>query len=179
MSATGLDVFDKTIQSTNIWLDEIMAEIGPDRRVAWHVLGVVLRTVRDRTQLGLAAHLGSQLPILIRGAYYDQWSPFAEKLKMRDEAEFLAYVQERLHDIRPVNPRNAVIAVFGVLGRHLPRGQSIKVREALPQDVQDLWHLDDDDDQSIAEQAAKGKAAQQSQEARVFESRPDGQRRRA
>ncbi|TIR27974.1 MAG: DUF2267 domain-containing protein, partial [Mesorhizobium sp.] len=37
MSATGLDVFDKTLQTTNIWLDEIMAEMGPDRQIAWHV----------------------------------------------------------------------------------------------------------------------------------------------
>jgi len=28
MSATGLDVFDKTLQTTNIWLDEIMAKLG-------------------------------------------------------------------------------------------------------------------------------------------------------
>ena len=32
MSATGLDVFDKTLQTTNIWLDEIMAKLGPDRQ---------------------------------------------------------------------------------------------------------------------------------------------------
>jgi hypothetical protein len=31
MSATGLDVFDKTLRTTNIWLDEIMAKLGPDR----------------------------------------------------------------------------------------------------------------------------------------------------
>ena len=36
MSATDLEVFDKTLQTTNIWLDEIMAKLGPDRRVAWH-----------------------------------------------------------------------------------------------------------------------------------------------
>jgi hypothetical protein len=35
MSATGLHVFDKTFQTTNIWLDEIMAKFGPDRQVAW------------------------------------------------------------------------------------------------------------------------------------------------
>jgi hypothetical protein len=29
MSATGPDVFDKTIQTTNVWLSEIMQEIGP------------------------------------------------------------------------------------------------------------------------------------------------------
>jgi hypothetical protein len=30
MSATGLDVFDKALQSTNIRLDEIMAKLGPE-----------------------------------------------------------------------------------------------------------------------------------------------------
>ena len=74
MSATGLDVFDKTLQTTHIWLDELMEEIGPDRQVAWHVLGAVLRAVRDRVPLELAVHLGAQLPLLIRGTYYDQWS---------------------------------------------------------------------------------------------------------
>ena len=48
MAATGLDVFDNTLQTTNIWLDEIMGVIGPDRQVAWHLLGAVLRTLRDR-----------------------------------------------------------------------------------------------------------------------------------
>src|SRR5215216_2105665 len=54
MSATGLDVFDKTLQTTNTWLDEIMAKIGPDRQLAWHALGAVLRALRDRLPLGLA-----------------------------------------------------------------------------------------------------------------------------
>src|SRR2546423_5270300 len=59
MSATGLDVFDRTLQITNIWLDEIMETLGPDRQVAWHALGAVLRALRDRLPLGLAVHLGA------------------------------------------------------------------------------------------------------------------------
>ncbi|MGK6357046.1 DUF2267 domain-containing protein [Sphingomonas sp. DT-207] len=70
MSATGLDVFDKTIQTTNIWLDEIMAEIGPDRQIAWKVLSTVLHKLRDRLPVEAAAHFGAQLPLLVRGAYY-------------------------------------------------------------------------------------------------------------
>lgn len=34
MSATGLEVFDKTIQTTNIWLGEIERELAPDRQRA-------------------------------------------------------------------------------------------------------------------------------------------------
>ena len=60
MSATGLDVFDKTLQTTNTWLNEIMSDLGPDRHIAWHVLGAVLRTTRDRLPIGLAAHLGAE-----------------------------------------------------------------------------------------------------------------------
>jgi hypothetical protein len=62
MSATGLDVFDKTIQATNVWLNEIMEAIGRDRQVSWPVLGAVLRAVRDRIPVELAAHLGSHSP---------------------------------------------------------------------------------------------------------------------
>jgi len=72
MSATGLDIFDRTLQITNTWLDEIMEALGPDRQVAWHTLGAVLRAVRDRVPPALAVHLGAQLPLLVRGLYYDQ-----------------------------------------------------------------------------------------------------------
>jgi hypothetical protein len=37
MSATGLDVFDKTLQTTNIWLDEIAATLDPNRQLAWKI----------------------------------------------------------------------------------------------------------------------------------------------
>lgn len=64
MSATCLDVFDRTIHLTNVWLDEIMTTLPRDRQLAWHALGAVLRTVRDRVPLNLAVHLGAQLPLL-------------------------------------------------------------------------------------------------------------------
>jgi uncharacterized protein (DUF2267 family) len=140
MAATGLDVFDKTLQTTNIWLDEIMEVVGPDRQVAWHTLGAVLRTLRDRIPVGLSAHLGSQLPLLVRGLYYDQWEP--EKLidKSRSLEEFLERVNEQLENIRPVNVQDATRAVFSVLSRHLDRGQTVKVRDALPEEIRrKLW----------------------------------------
>jgi uncharacterized protein (DUF2267 family) len=139
MSATGLDVFDKTLQTTHTWLDEIMAKLGPDRQVAWHALGAVLRVLRDRLPLGLAAHLGAQLPLLVRGLYYDQWRPSEQALKLRSVDEFLAKVSDGLANIRPVNSEEATCLVFQVLNRHVDPGQVAKVREALPEDVRRLW----------------------------------------
>jgi uncharacterized protein (DUF2267 family) len=139
MSSTGLDVFDKTIQTTNIWLNEIMGELGPDRQVAWHVLSGVLRTVRDRLPLGLAAHLGAQLPLLIRGTYYDQWQPEAEPPRARSFEEFAERLGRELADTRPVNLRDATRVVFGVLQRHTTAGQVAKILDALPEDLRSLW----------------------------------------
>jgi uncharacterized protein (DUF2267 family) len=109
VSATGLDVFDRTLQATNVWLNQIMESVGPDRHVAWRVLGSVLRTLRDRLPLGLAAHLGAQLPLLVRGLYYDQWRPSDEPQKWRSLEEFLALVSVDLRDLRPVTPLTALV----------------------------------------------------------------------
>ena len=48
MSTTGLEVFDKTVQTTNAWLKEIMEVMGPDRHRAYRVLAAVLHALRDR-----------------------------------------------------------------------------------------------------------------------------------
>lgn len=135
MSATGLDVFDKTLHTTHIWLDEIMKELGPDRQVAWHVLAAVLRTLRDRLTHDLAAHLGAQLPLLVRGAYYDQHVPSATPDKTRSLDEFLSRIRGQLQSIRPVNAEDALQVVCRVLDRHVGQGQMAKVYEALPEEI--------------------------------------------
>src|ERR671924_343404 len=119
MSATGLDVFDKTLQTTHIWLKEIEEEVGPDRQIAWHVLGVGLRALRDRLQPELAAHLAAELPLLVRGAYYDRYRPSEQPRLTRSREEFVKGVEAELQDVRPVNPEQAIQSVFGVLNRHV------------------------------------------------------------
>ncbi len=139
MSATGLEVFDKTLQTTNIWLNEIMDRLGPDRQLAWKALSVVLHKLRDRLPLELSAHLGAQLPLLVRGNYYDQFEPGRIPADCRSPEEFTEEVAEWLSDARPVDPADAIAAVFGVLERHLSEGQVAKIRGALPKGIRMLW----------------------------------------
>jgi uncharacterized protein (DUF2267 family) len=142
MSSAGLEVFDKTLQTTHIWLDELMQEIGPDRHLAWHVLGAVLRALRDRLPLGLAVHLGSQLPLLVRGVYYEQWHAPGQTLDNppRSLDEFLEPISKQLSNSRPVNVRKATGVVFQILSRHVNQGQIEKVRDCLPEQVRNIWH---------------------------------------
>jgi uncharacterized protein (DUF2267 family) len=139
MSANGLDVFDRTLETTHIWLNEICNDLGPDKQVAWKVLSTVLQKLRDRLTLNLAAHLGAQLPLLIRGVYYDQFEPGHMPSEHRNRADFVGEVAEWLSDTRPVDPEEAIRSVFRVLSRHISEGQINKVRDALPKSLRQMW----------------------------------------
>jgi uncharacterized protein (DUF2267 family) len=139
MSATGLAVFDRTLHTTNTWLDQILRDLGCDRKLAWRALGAVLHALRDRVPLGLAIHFGAQLPLLVRGLYYDQWHPSEEPSRFRSADEFLAYVQKGLTGIHPVNPEAAAQAVLRVINHYVDPNEAEKVRNSLPERIQALW----------------------------------------
>lgn len=143
MSACGVDVFDRTLETTHIWLNEICNDLGPDKQVAWKVLSTVLHKLRDRLTVNLAAHLGAQLPLLIRGVYYDQFEPGHMPSEHRSR-DFVGEVAEWLSDTRPVDAEEAVRSVFRVLSRHISEGQINKVRDALPKSLRQLWQSAED-----------------------------------
>jgi uncharacterized protein (DUF2267 family) len=139
MTTTGLEVFDKTIQTTHVWLNDIMDPLDADRHLAWRVLAAVLQTLRDRLPVELAAHLGSQLPLIVRGAYYDQFTPARQPNDCDTPEAFMKAVADRLSDVSAVDPDDAIRTVFTVLDRHLTEGQMTKVRHALPRGVRMAW----------------------------------------
>src|SRR3974377_187313 len=91
---TGLDVFDSTVQQTNLWLKDLMARIpATDRHYAYKLLRATLHVFRDRIGPENAVHFGAQLPILIRGFYYDGWQPNKPVAKIRQLDDFLNAIQ--------------------------------------------------------------------------------------
>jgi uncharacterized protein (DUF2267 family) len=147
MNALGLEIFDKSVQLTHAWLDDVSVRIGSDRQLAWHVLGGVLRTLRDRVPVDVAAHLGAELPIMVRGLYYEQWEPLAppprrERLvtpQSRSLGEFLEAVHRAIANGRPVDARDASEAVFKALSHHVAPSQIERVQDTLPNDVRCFW----------------------------------------
>ena len=72
MSVTGVTTLDHTIQETNVWLKAIEEELELDsRQQAYSALRAVLHALRDRVPPEVAIKLGAQLPILVRGIYYE------------------------------------------------------------------------------------------------------------
>jgi uncharacterized protein (DUF2267 family) len=140
MSATGLKAFDTTLQLTNGWLHELMDELDwPQRESAYHALRAVLHALRDRLPVGEVAALGAQLPLLVRGLYYEGWHPADKPLKGHRREELLAEVGAAFREDRDVDPERVARAVFRLLGRHVTAGEVEGVKHLLPAELRALW----------------------------------------
>jgi hypothetical protein len=83
--------------------------------------------------------------------------------KSRALDEFLELVSEQLKNIRPVNAEEGTRAVFNVLSRHLDRGQTVKVRDALPEEIRNkLWPEHFFEEAPSRQQTARERAATES-----------------
>jgi uncharacterized protein (DUF2267 family) len=137
--STGLDVFDTTVQQTNLWLKDLMEQLGLDRKHAYRVLAATLHAVRDRIGPDNAVHLGAQLPMLIRGFYYEGWHVAATPTKIRHKEDFLDYVNSEVFRGLGLDPEVAVRAVFDVMAKRLDAGEVDKLTNLFPKELRELW----------------------------------------
>lgn len=138
---TGLDTFDKTVQESNLWLKDVMERLNTyDRHHAYSTMRAVLHAVRDRIGPENAAHLGAQLPMLLRGLFYEGWDPTGKPTKERHESAFLAHIARELpRAAGPGEIEQGALAVLDVLSKHIDRGAAVKLAAILPQDLRRFW----------------------------------------
>ena len=140
MSLTGLDAFDRTIHRTNSWLKDLMEELGwQDRHKAYSAMKATLHALRDRLTVEEVAQLGAQLPMLIRGFYYEGWDPSRKPLKIRDKAEFLALIEDEFRTDERLDPELIARAVFKVLAERVTAGEIEDVKHIMPAQIRELW----------------------------------------
>ncbi|MDH6060918.1 DUF2267 domain-containing protein [Chrysosporum bergii ANA360D] len=141
MSMTGLDIFDTTVQSTIPWVNELCNKLGwESRHQVFQALRATLHALRDRLTVAEAAHLGAQLPILLRGFYYENWRPGATPTKERTQEAFLQHIRDYFHNTdREVDAERVVRAVFQLLAERITRGEIEDVVNMMPPALRELW----------------------------------------
>ena len=141
MSNAVIEVFDASLQKTQVWLNDLMIELGWENKPqkTFLALRTALHALRDRLTLEEAVHLGAQLPILIRGFYYEGWTLTQKPVKERHKSDFLDHVARVFRDDDTVDPEKVMRAVFKVLARHISAGEIKDVKHVLPKSLQELW----------------------------------------
>jgi uncharacterized protein (DUF2267 family) len=133
MSATGVPALDHTVQETNIWLNGREEELRLDnRQQAYNALRAVLHTLRDRLPPEVAIKLGAQMPILVRGIYYEGWHAAATPTRERHVEDFAEHVLSELPREFPVDALTVARGVFEILWEKLDPGEFEKVLNHLP-----------------------------------------------
>ncbi len=135
-----LAVLDSTIQKTHEWLRDIKDELGlDDEQPAYVALRATLHALRDCLDAHGAAHFGAQLPMLIRGLYYEGWNPPSDRPRLGDRRNFLDAVRREIMDYLELPDTARVVgAVLGVIDRHVSAGEIGKVMSALPANMREL-----------------------------------------
>jgi uncharacterized protein (DUF2267 family) len=122
------------------WLAEICDELGwTDSQHAYVALRATLHALRDRLTVDEAADLAAQLPLVVRGIYFEGWNPSSTPARIRDLDTFLLPVRRALvWDFVP-DPERVARAVFVVLSRHVSRGEIEDVLGSLPAEIRGLF----------------------------------------
>lgn len=140
MSSTGLAVFDTTVQDTNRWLALLLQKIGgDDKHRAYLILRAALHTLRDRMEINSVAHFSAQLPILLRGIFYEGWNPARTPSKERHAAEFLDHFRSHLPAGLSINADHAIRCAFAVIWEMIDPREVEKIIKRLPEDLRELW----------------------------------------
>jgi uncharacterized protein (DUF2267 family) len=137
MSATGISSLDQSIEKTNAWLAGIADEFGTDDRgLAYRILRAWLHALRDRLTVTVAAHFAAQLPELVRGVFYDGWSPSRVPVKFG----LGEYLQRFARDagIEEADVARAASAVTRAVRRHVSSGALDEALHILPTDLRQV-----------------------------------------
>ena len=139
MTVDTVNVFEHTIEITHKWLNDLMQRLEwCDKHRAYVALRAVLHALRDRISVEDASHLAAQLPMLIRGFYYEGYHPAGKPLGDHKKSDFLARVAAECSD-ESRNDGRVTQAVFQVLAKHITSGEVEKIKGTLPPDIRTLW----------------------------------------
>ena len=138
MSEQGLEVLDATYQKTQEWISTVAKVLHLDKADAYKALRAVLLTLRDRLPAEEAVHFGAQLPMLLRGLYYEGWKPLETPIKMSRD-EFLQAVQEKIVMEGVADPIRFTEGVLAAAATYVSGGEMEKIRQIMPKDMQVLW----------------------------------------
>lgn len=138
-TTTHIPGLDHSVERTNIWLGELAAELGSDdRHEAYRVLRGFLHTLRDRLTTVEAAELSAQLPIMLRGVFFQNWRPHATPARYRDRNEFLARFSKAAGIDGESEVAFAAEGALRTFRRHVSDGELTDVLSVLPEDLREL-----------------------------------------
>ena len=140
MSRKGLEAIDHSAQLTHEWINELAEKLGwQDQKQVLHLLRSVLTGIRDHLPHEESAGFAAQLPILLRGMYYEGWRPAKTPDADRSKEGFVAKIEKTFTADREYTGEKDITLVMRFLNGKVTAGEISDVRNALPPKIRALW----------------------------------------
>lgn len=131
------DEFARSDRTAQEWLSAVAQGLGTeDRHITYRILRAWLHTVRDRMNVDAAANFAAQLPIPLRGLFFEGWKPSRVPVKL-DADQFLAAIAQEA-TISLADARHAAAVVTAALQQRCSPGQIDHLLAQLPGPLRDL-----------------------------------------
>ena len=123
-----IDAFDSTLQLTHAWIRAYGEELGQHHaQLSYRCLRAALHAIRDRLPVNEAAALAAQLPLLLRGVFYEGWRPSAVPAASHAVDELYDEIATELEGGPHAAPRDVLRAALAVLSEHVDPGEIRKL----------------------------------------------------
>jgi uncharacterized protein (DUF2267 family) len=130
---------ETAVHATEDWVDDLMRRLGwHDRERVYLALLAALHALRDVLGRDEAVFLAAQLPVLLRGLYYEGWHP-AARPTTRSRSVFLERIHDGLHRDPGVDAEQVARCVFALLAARLPAAEIEDAKAATPSALHNLW----------------------------------------
>lgn len=140
MHPSGIPALDHAPQVAAEWLNLLQQETSwTDRSRTYALLRATLHALRDFLTVDEAADLAAQLPLLIRGIFFEGWVPSRTPATGRSVDDFLDRVMAEIPGGALIEPDAAVSAVFSVLRQRISEGEFEQITHALRKPLRQLW----------------------------------------
>lgn len=139
---TAVPILEKNIHQTMNWIYAIEEECQweeDNQKRAFAALRAVLPELRDLLPLENAIHLSAQLPLIIRGLFFENWSTHTDQLKIRKKEDFLVAIATKLYPYPDTDAETVARAVLKVLRHKISNGEWDKIMAVLPTDLRGLF----------------------------------------
>lgn len=140
MSSTTPEALTRSTQKTQEWLHSLEQRLGmlpnEDDQATYRVLRAFLQTLRDRMTPNEAADVSAQLPMFLRGVFFEGWRPEQTPQHYQDPDMFLREFAEKAQvSSGNIPDLELVRAASSVLAENISDGQYRHVLDQLPESV--------------------------------------------
>jgi len=137
---TGIQTLDTAVGATEEWINALMAQLGwQDKERTYLALLAALHALRDALPRDEAGYLGVQLPVLLRGLYFEGWHPASHIQRAKSRSAFVERIQEGVHRDPGIDAEGVAHAVFALLAERLPPGEVEDAKAAMPETLRMFW----------------------------------------